>query len=160
MGDAKQIKRETNELENRDEAFRNDFPVYLEYLDCFVWKSRKFSFTWISSIQKPSIENRMAEVKFVLTEKHELKKQQKSILVAFSDFLDNQGIKLEKKSSTIVEQLSELLKAIVISVVIKKLEVAYRHILKWMAHNGFFGLPKFWWKFQAKFVSMEWFSKL
>ena len=97
MGDAKQIKRETNELENRDEAFRNDFPVYLEYLDCFVWKSRKFSFTWISSIQKPSIENRMAEVKLVVMEKHEFKKHQKTILVAYSVLSDNQAIKLEKK---------------------------------------------------------------
>ena len=34
MGDAKQLKPETNELENRDEAFCNDFPDYVEYQDC------------------------------------------------------------------------------------------------------------------------------
>ena len=50
----------------------------------------------------------------------------------------------EKVSSTSVEQLSELLRAIVKSVVIRKLEVAYRHILKWMAHNGFLGLSSCW----------------
>ena len=34
MADAKQVKPETNELEKRDEVFRNDFPEYLEYVDC------------------------------------------------------------------------------------------------------------------------------
>ena len=39
----------------------------------------------------------MAEVKLVVTEKHEFKKQQKMILAAHSDFSDNQVIKLGKK---------------------------------------------------------------
>ena len=30
MGDAKQLKPETNEVENWDESFRNGFPDYLE----------------------------------------------------------------------------------------------------------------------------------
>ena len=30
MGDAKPLKPDTNELENRDESFRNEFSDYLE----------------------------------------------------------------------------------------------------------------------------------
>ena len=39
----------------------------------------------------------MAEVKLVVTEKHEFKRQQKTILAAYSDFSDNQVIELGKK---------------------------------------------------------------